>query len=257
MWIKTPSQIKSPVYQGKMGISEKTKESFQQFLESSQHKGPTKNISINEMLPIVSIGEPIVIPISELIPDDRLSPIIQHYLPDYDFYFFESSFSLKPEFEEFVIHQARYSLQFSSNLAEKIYPIAFTVHPEKIDLEIKISKKFVLSPSLKFSEFDLSLGEKEMNLEYTELKPVIIATGIGLYNPSWEYRPLNKIEIAGIKTVHVILKVKKNSGPIRASAFLSAKIKAYGFSLSAFIDLVEGEQEEVSKVTWDNILTKY
>ncbi len=90
-------------------------------------------------------------------------------------------------------------------------PIAFDLHPLMIASEARRNVKVSLSPALKFSEVEASLGSLEFGLEYPDLQPIVSASGVGEANPSWDYETAHGQRIQGSKWMHILVKAPKGT----------------------------------------------
>jgi len=140
-----------------------------------------------------------------------------------DFYIVRFSCSFRPVPDEKQIEWARFIVQLYSGIEGQ--PIAFDLHPLMVTQEVKHSVKVTLSPTLKFQEIGASFGGMDFGLEYTELHPIISATGIGEAQPSWDYEEAKGLKVQGSKFMHMLLRVPKSMRPVEAFLDLIADVK--------------------------------
>ena len=186
-------------------------------------------------LPLVSIGVPDVWKLQELYPPEKIPLSISVKLETADYYFVRLACSFRPRHKEIAIENARFILVFEQTDGE--FPIAYDVHPFLVEKENKKSMKFSLNPTLKFMQVEAGIGESEFGFEYSELTPIVSATGVMEPTPVWEYQEAPGYSIRGSKLMHILMKVSKDLHPIFATATVYAKLRAHGNLLDAVFGL--------------------
>lgn len=207
---------------------------WQGVLESENTDTPWKNIKMarpssgfSDKLPIVSIGAPEKWNLTALYEAETMPRSIQVKLDEANFYLVRLSCSFRPRRNEVQISQARFIIEILPD-RDQSQPIAFDLHPMQVNQEVKHNFKVTLNPSLKFKEVQGSLGSSDFAIEYPELQPTIVATGVGERRPSWEYQKAKGVGIQGSKFMHLLLKVPKNMQKVRAKLKLTADLEVGG-----------------------------
>lgn len=211
--------------------------------------GTKSRLDINGRLPMVSIGKPVITPVADLLGPGKMPAMLQTQLAELDFYLVRLACSFRPRYKEITIEQAIFTVFLLSRSSHDV-PTAYDLHPRDVKQEIKRDAKFVLSPSLKFLEAEVSLGQVLVPLEQTELLPVIAASGVGENCPSWEYRQTKNFPLTGSKLMWILLETHKGVRPVTATTEITAKVNAYGGLLDTFIGLDKEDQEVQSHLTW-------
>jgi hypothetical protein len=156
-----------------------------------------------------------------------------------DFYLVRFACSFRPEYDEIEIEHARFNV--SLRQTPNGFPVAYDINPMQVEKEIKHNVKFAFNPTLKFTQFEGSLGEVGYGLEYSELTPIISANGVGESNPSWDYSKAKGFELSGSKIMHMMMKVAKNAHPVLANALIIAKLRIHGSLIGSIMGQDETE----------------
>jgi len=109
------------------------------------------------------------------------------------------------------------------------------MHPREVYQEVKRQQKYSLSPSLNFQAVEVGAGGLEAGIEYSELQPLISASGIGEYEfITWDYEEPRGIRLQGAKVMHLVVKAPKGMSTGEATIDLSADVNTLGI-LSAVL----------------------
>src|SRR5262249_40621983 len=204
-----------------------TEESIREWKSKEQGRRMKGDLQIRDfMLPIVSIGVPEVWKLQDLYSKGSIPKNISAKLNEADFYFIRLACSFRPKYKEVAVENARFCLFFQPTHGE--LPIAYDVYPLLIEKENKKSAKFSLNPTLKFTQIAGSMGQGEFGFEYSDLIPIVSATGVMEANPAWEYKEAPGFLIQGSKFMHILMRAPKGLHPIFAFASIDAKLRAYG-----------------------------
>jgi hypothetical protein len=104
-------------------------------------------------------------------------------------------------------------------------PVAFDLFPRELKETRKDSMKLSVSPSLKFSEVEGSLGGLETTLDMTNAAPVITAFGIGEAAVRWNFQSQAAHPLTGSRIVYAIIEVPPSAPGVRVSLRLTARAK--------------------------------
>jgi hypothetical protein len=221
MWLKTPEIIQILLLE--VPMEPVSDEAVERLVRENKARGIILNSEdLRTALPIVSIGSPEVWLLSDLYPADKIPPLLKSN-HESDFYIVRFSCSFRPIRDGKQIEWARFIVQlYPGNEGQ---PIAFDLHPLMVTEEVKHNAKVTLNPTLKFQEVGASLGGIDFGLEYTELHPIISATGIGEGQPSWDYEETKGRKVQGSKFMHMLLKVPKGMKPVEAFLDLVADVR--------------------------------
>lgn len=104
-------------------------------------------------------------------------------------------------------------------------PVAYDLFPRELKETLKDSLKLTVSPSLKFSEVEASVGGAELTLDATNAIPVITAFGVGETAVTWNFQSQASHPLTGSRTVYAVLEVPAGNAEIRVLLRLSARAK--------------------------------
>ncbi len=219
MLLRVPETIENVIWEG--ALEEETEDTGIKFAHPPTNRA--------EELPIVSIGRPEKWNMTDLYAPNPIPSIIQTKLNEANFYLVQLSCSFRPIKDELEISQAFFTVELLPD-RDRHQPIAFNLHPLEVNQEIERNCTFTLSPSLKFVKIEGSLGSAEFGLAYSELQPMIIATGVGEPTPRWEYQKTNGKAVHGSKFMYLLLKTPQAMQQVRARIKLTAELKKPGIT---------------------------
>jgi hypothetical protein len=219
MLLSTPETIQHILWQGPLELDNE-----QIAEERFRFMSPPSRPSY---VPTVSIGQPEVWPLAELY-SGAIPSWLEVKQNEAQFFLVRFACSLRNSGEDkFQITQAKFSVDLLPDNQQN-RAIAFDLYPLEINQEIKRNCKVSLSPNIKFKEAQASLGGTDFALEYPELQPTIIATGVGEYKADWEYRKAQGKGVQGSKFMHMIVKVPNNMQLVRTKLNLTARLEQNG-----------------------------
>lgn len=228
MWLRVPDGVESTVWEG--ALEPMANAGVERGLND---RGLEEIADVTRDLPVVSIGQPEVWPLSALYPRNKMPVPIKAKLHEADFYLVRFSCSFRPRRKETRIEWARFEVNLLPD-ATGHAPVAFDLHPIQVSLEVKRNVKVTLSPSVKFQEVEASAGGVDFGFEYTQLEPLISGTGAGESVPSWDYESAKGNDLQGSKWMHLLAKAPREMTTAHARLDLSADVVVKGFRLSVF-----------------------
>ena len=104
--------------------------------------------------------------------------------------------------------------------------ICWSIDPERVDDEIKVTSTFSISGNLKPKVLEVSAGH-ERTTEYVIRRPQILAFGIGLADVAWEFTPTQSQVLAGVQLLHLVVKSPRSSA-VSGTVGIRADIVAHG-----------------------------
>ncbi|MDJ0511424.1 MAG: hypothetical protein QNJ64_19550 [Crocosphaera sp.] len=174
--------------------------------DSQQIKAISFESSPTNILPEVKIEEPLIYDLVNLYDD--VPKWLASQLDKFTFYLVRFACSFRPEIDDFQFGQARFIVDFRQDLPNSQL-VAVEMFPLEVNQKFDHSSKFTLSPNLKFMKVQGSLGGGEFAVEYSELQPTVIGTGVGKSPSCWEYRKVKGSYIQGSKFMFLLLKAPK------------------------------------------------
>ncbi len=233
MWLRVPESIENVLWKAPLEPSTgEAVDRLEREWAARGVKGDT-HVAVRD-LPVVSIGQPEVWALSEVFPWDKMPSPLRVKLEDADFYLVRLACSFRPKRKEIEVEWARFIvILMPDNTGRR--PIAYDLHPLRVTQEVKRNVKVTLGPSLKFQEVEAKVGELAFGFEYPELQPLISAAGAGESRPSWDYEEAKGVKVQGSKWMHLLLKVPKGMGRVRAVLDLTADVQVYGSRLPALV----------------------
>jgi hypothetical protein len=125
----------------------------------------------------------------------------------HDFYYVRTPLSIRPSSRWRVrLLTVKFSLTNKSGNVE-----AWSMAPQKIEFERKVSTSAKFSPSLKISEVELSVGELAGGQDHVAYIPVVEAYDLGSATPMWEFTPNADRELRGVQLLHLVVRQPKES----------------------------------------------
>jgi len=245
MWLTVPDTLKNLLWEGPLEVSA---DEVVDRLEREWRAQGTKD-SVHDIirdLPTVSIGLPETWPLTQIYPHKKMPPTLRVKLDESDFYFVRMPCSFRPRSVKSRIVWARFLVNLLPDSARQ-QPTAYDLHPLGVMQEVKRNVKVSLSPSLKFQEVEVGVGNLEFGFEYPELQPIISATGAGEAKPMWDYSETKGIAVQGSKWMHMLVKTPKGFKPVRATLDLAADVEVQGFKIAMLA--IRGREQSQDHLT--------
>lgn len=217
MWLQVPEQIKQEhlLWEGPLEPSI-TEASERGRGDVEKHTGVDAR-----SLPVVGIGRP-----------DKACPISKFYSPEKylmvkpveaDLYVVRLACSLRPQRKEDRVEWARFIVQLLPDETGR-QPIALDLYPMTVDQEVKHNVHVTLSSKLSFQEIGTT-GTSNSGFQYTELQPIISASGAGEAIATWDYFESKGIAVQGSKFMHLLFKAPIGMQSVYACLDLIADVK--------------------------------
>jgi hypothetical protein len=159
--------------------------------------------------------------------------ILRSKVEEANFYLVRLSCSFRPKSDGPQVEWARFQVSLLPDQASRV-PVAFDLYPLQVTNEVKRNTKVTLSPTVKFQEVEASAGGLEFGFEYTEIEPIISATGAGESVPSWDYQAAKGVHLQGSKWMHLLIKAPREMASGSATLDLTADVIKEGFRLPVF-----------------------
>lgn len=175
-------------------------------------------------LPIVSIGKPFAWNLLDFKPNDNISPFVQSLLERANYHLIRFVCSFRTNNESAQIDWARFIVKFlEDDLGNQ--SIVYDMHPLIVNHEVRRNTKVTISPEIKFEEIGLGIGGADFGFEYSELYPLIAASGIGETEVNWDYESAKGAGIVGSKLMYLLLRVPKGMRSVNAQLDVLADVK--------------------------------
>ena len=233
MWLQVPEAIDNVLWEEPLEPA--TDEAVERLSREWAARGPQTDIRDDiRDLPVVTIGQPEVWPLSEVYPPDEMPPTMRVSLEEADFYLARLACSFRPRRDDAEIEWARLRVRLIPDEAGQ-QPIAFDLYPLRVTQEIRRNVKVSLNPTLKFMELEAGVGGAEFGFEYPELQPLVSAAGAGEAAPSWDYEEARGVRVQGSKWMHLLVKAPKGMPSGQATLDLAADISVRGFRLPVLV----------------------
>ena len=191
-----------------------------------------ENTAVRE-LPLVSIGAPEVWPLRDVYPLDKMPATLRASLDTADFHLVRLACSFRPKRQEVQVEWARFGVTLLPDDRGRL-PIAYDMHPLQLTTDVKRNVKVSLSPTVKFQELEVGVGSADFGFEYTELQPVISASGIGESEPSWDFQSATGAQLIGSKWMHLLVRTPREMTTVNANLRLVADVMRGAFRLPVF-----------------------
>jgi hypothetical protein len=220
MEIDTPATITNVAWEGEMVPPEPTVLSpFEHFTTSA-----------NEHMPVITIGQPELWHISEVLSDED-KKAWHPPRDDAEYWLLRLACTLhKPRGLE-RIAEARKVLtltpkSFDAN-PRAVY--AHSLFPDRMETDETHQVKVALGPELEFARLaEVKLAKLETSISYRKVFPVIQSYGIGEPEPYWIFKRHASYPLEGSQFVYAIVAVGKQVGDVRAQVHLSVTVELAG-----------------------------
>jgi hypothetical protein len=223
MWLQVPDSIGDVLWEAP--LEAESLDRLQRGLTRDKSRADAEDVARN--LPVVSIGQPEVWPLTAVYEIGKMPSLLRNRLDQADFYLVRLACSFRPVRRETKIDWARFAVELHADDQGR-QPIADDLHPSEVDQEVQRSAKVTLSPNLKFQGVEASVGGLDFGLEYPELQPRIIAAGQSSARVSWDYSEVPGMAVHGGKWMHLLVKAPKGMAAAMASIYLVADVVAGG-----------------------------
>lgn len=221
MLITTPTDIANVIYQGPLEFSETNTERL-----TETNKAVTPEEIAGWDRPVVTIGEPIWWNIGQIYQaEGKLPPsALGLQLREADLFLLQMACSFRPS-RHGRIEWARFGVYMRPRNTTASNPITLDLHPLEIYDKLQRDVRVSVSPSLKFVEsVEASLGEVAIQLQYTELLPVMTAVGAQESNFSWDMRETREYPLRGVRIFHALIKCPQDARGVRTSFEVAADV---------------------------------
>jgi len=250
MWIRTPDRIEPVLWEGALlPASEAAVERLARDFARRGVKADVKKTVADAN--VLTIGQPETWKITDFFKPGTISdsdPMLAK-LAEADFYVVRLGCSFRVKPKEVQVEWARFLVRLLPD-ADGRQPIAFDVHPVMVTQEIKRTIRLAVSPVLKFQQLEAEAGGAEWGWEYTELQPVISASGGGEAEPSWDYTVARGVStVQGLKWMHMLVKAPKGMPTGQAALDLTADLKVRGGDLPVLFPRT-GSAEPLTAKLW-------
>jgi hypothetical protein len=174
--------------------------------------------------PLVSIGQPEVWRLEELY-DGSPPAEFKTRLDEFRFFLARFVCSFRMRQKDTTLDFARFVVKLLKD-ADDQQALAYDLYPKTVVQERKKSLSITLSPSVKFSEVEASIGSADFALEYQELVPVISTAGAGEAVADWSYEGVQGIPLVGSKWMHMVIRAPIGMKRCDAQLGISADVRA-------------------------------
>jgi hypothetical protein len=233
MWLQTPETIEHSLWEGPLEPA--TDEAVDRLQRDWANRGQSADTESDiRNMPVVSIAQPEVWPLTELYRDTPMPSLLHAKRERSDFYLVRLACSFRTRRDHIRVDWARFVARLLPD-NEGRQPLAWDVHPLDVSDKVKRNVKVSLSPTLKFQEMEAGVGGFDTGFEYAELQPHISATGVGEAEPMWDYQRTQGIQIEGSKWMYLLIQAPKGTSYGVAKLDLSADVEVRGSLLQALI----------------------
>jgi hypothetical protein len=208
MHIVTPTVIKSVAWEGEMDAS--------QVVYSASKSIP----------PVVTIGTPEIWPVREALENQ----VGQKWVPpegSANYWLVRLACTLREPRGWSNITEAQQTLHLRpKNLqADDKDTYAYSLFPERVNVEDKAEFNISLEPELKFGEAEFKAGEVGAKIEYRKVFPAIQSYGAGESDPYWIFKPHAARPLDGSQFVYAVVVARAGSDGIQANVFLTVTVE--------------------------------
>lgn len=221
MLITTPTDIANFIFQGPLEFSSTATKRL-----TETNKAITPDEIANWDRPIVTIGEPVWWSVAQIYQaEGKLPPsTLGLQLREADLFLLQMACSFRPS-RHGRIEWARFGVYMRSRNTAASKPITLDLHPMEVYDESRRDVHVSISPSLKFVEtVEASLGEVAIQLQYSELLPVMTAAGAQESNFSWDMRETREHPLRGVRIFHALVKCPHGVRGVRTSFEVAADV---------------------------------
>ena len=217
--IRISDKIEKPLYQGPLELGP---EGFSLALKGA--RDGLRERDLPKSGPVVTLGTPQSWNLVELAieREESLPAEVRMLLKEAHFHLVVFACSFRPD-RRSAIRWARFSVSMTQ-ISGQDAPVAFDLYPREIYVERKTDLAVAISPSLKFAETELSLGEAIANLEFRKLEPRIVGSGVLESSPSWDFEQLRERPLRGSRQCCLIVKKPLRSQGVHVSIGLVADV---------------------------------
>jgi hypothetical protein len=241
--IITPTKIEGPQYESELEFVIPTDGDFP---TKGKHLRPGTEVLRKARPPVVTLGYPRCL--GQFGIDFPLLAEAKKLAERADYFLVRLACSFRPLGRD-QIHYAKLSV-YLQPLAGKLPPIAFDLYPRSVYKPVESVFKVSIAPGLKFAEVaEISVGEASATIQYQELLPVIIGTGVQQSDPCWEFERARGQPIRGARFLYLIVERPREADAIRVIIDLTADVETRHGILAARIK--QEDRNHLSSVICD------
>lgn len=174
-------------------------------------------------MPVVTIEPPQVATLEAAAGAEIVAAAAKSAPPDARFFIVRLDFSIRPSPAAFASSGRACAASCSASTAVPP-PSAEDMHPWTVEEKVAHHVSLEVSPSLKFTEVELSAGTYTHSYDYETLEPVISAAGRGGHDLSWDFTAFHDGTVTGGKRMHALISVPAASGAVHARLSFSADL---------------------------------
>jgi hypothetical protein len=160
-------------------------------------------------------------PLTELYPPDSMPPEMRTRLDEAEFYVVRLRVSFRPTKDEVVIKWARFAVEL---LGEGEIE-AEAIHPELVEEQVERTRRYTLSPTLKFAEVEVGAGSIEFGFQHTEQEPFMWGASEPVTSPSWDFEPTTGHRLYGPRRMHLLVRARPGTTSGRARLHLVSDVE--------------------------------
>jgi hypothetical protein len=185
----------------------------------------------------VAVGRPYLEPLISRMQDknEEISHEIKRLAEKYDFHFVAMTCVLQPDVD-CKFEWARFGVELyavDSNLGTIIHPsdispIAYSLFPEDISSEIKVSSKRSITSELKIKASIIEAGiggSANKDEEYVIYQPQITGYGLDTTKVAWDFKSTQEKAVMGNKKVQLVIQTPKDT-KVKGKFILGAEVSS-------------------------------
>lgn len=183
-------------------------------------------------IPVVTIGVPRAAPVSALA-STRLdggahmsvtAPVIG---ADETAFLLRLACSFRPRSDSTEIIWARFTARLLAD-GDSTTAVALDLYPSAVEVERKVSRRILVSPSLKLAEVEAGVGEGELTIEYPAVEPVISAGGTQESTISWDFSQAPGYTVRGGKLLVAVIAAPRETRRLEVACTVQADLRYRG-----------------------------
>ncbi|HZO47601.1 MAG TPA: hypothetical protein VFB68_17015 [Xanthobacteraceae bacterium] len=188
----------------------------------------------------LKLGRPVVLEARKYFKDaETKDQAIELLKNESDFFYIRIPVSVKPS-QQWGVGLLGVSIDLTNPQGDAE---AWSMMPERVDDEQKLSISAKLSPSLKFSKAELSLGAVEAGSQFVAYQPHVYAYNLGTNNPAWEFTPTSGHQVRGIQLLHLVVRQPRKS-QTKGKMHVTVELKRAGGLIWRLLGYRKGQTEE-------------
>jgi hypothetical protein len=193
-----------------------------------------------EEIPVVTIGAPRAwpIPAPPLAPGgstatmSTVAPVIGS---EERVLLLRMACSFRPRSDQTQIVWARFTARLFPDDQQLPPPIALDLYPSIVEVERKVTRRVTLSPSLKLTEVEATLGEAEFTVEYPAVDPIISAGGPQEDLVSWDFSEAPGHVLHGGKLLMAVVAAPAQMRRLEVACLIQADLRHRGLRLPTWL----------------------